>query len=127
MVGGASLIPTRPSFPGDNVAGLVANTCPAVLDYGLVNRTRGANMAKRQKYQVEKTSVGLQYVIPGAERIVPVATPPMLYSTDGAQFVIPGAEQISTGELLMRKMAEPIRPRTRQRGLAGTALFGGLG
>ncbi len=36
-----------------------------------------------------------------------------------------GAEQISTGELLMRKMAEPIRPRSRQRGLAGTALFGG--
>ena len=82
-------------------------------------------MAKRPKCQVENTSAGLQYVLPGAERIAPVATPPKRYSTDGAQFVIPGAEQISTGELLMRKMAEPIRPRTRQRGLAGTALFGG--
>ena len=82
-------------------------------------------MAKRQKYQVEKTSVGMQYLIPGAERIVPVAVPSRRYSTDGAQFVIPGAEQIGTGEFLMRKMAEPIRPRTRQRGLAGTALFGG--
>ena len=82
-------------------------------------------MAKRQKYQVEKTSVGLQYVIPGAERITPVAVPSMRYSTDGTQFVIPGAEQITTGELLMRKMVEPIRPRTRQRGMAGTALFGG--
>ena len=76
-------------------------------------------MAKRQKYQVEKTSIGLQYVIPGAERITPGATPAMRYPTDGAQLVIPGAEQISTGELLMRKMAEPIRPRTRQRGVAG--------
>ena len=85
------------------------------------------NMAKRQKYQVEKTSVGMQYVIPGAERITPVAVPSMRYSTDGTQFVIPGAEQISTGELLMRKMVEPIRPRSRQRGLAGTALFGGVG
>ena len=82
-------------------------------------------MAKPQKYQVENTSVGMQYVIPGAERIVPVAVPSMQYSADGAQFVIPGAEQISTGELLMRKMAEPIRPRSRQRGLAGTVLFGG--
>jgi hypothetical protein len=93
------------------------------MDYDPVTRSRG-NMAKRQKYQVEKTSVGMQYVIPGAERIVPVAAPSMRYSTDGTQFVIPGAEQISTGELLMKKMAEPIRPRTRQRGLAGTALFG---
>ena len=84
-------------------------------------------MAKHQKYQIEKTSVGMQYVIPGAERITAVTTPPMRYPTDGAQFVIPGAEQISTGELLARKMAEPIRPRSRQRGLAGTALFGGRG
>ena len=82
-------------------------------------------MAKRQKYQVEKTSVGMQYVIPGAERITPVEVPSIQYSTDGAQFVIPGAEQISTGALLMRKIAEPIKLRTRQLGLAGTALFGG--
>ena len=81
-------------------------------------------MAQHPKYQVEKTSVGMQYVIPGAERITSVEEPSMQYSTDGAQFVIPGAEQIGTGELLMRKMAEPIKPRTHQRGLAGTALFG---
>jgi hypothetical protein len=93
------------------------------MDYGPVTRSRG-NMAQHPKYQVEKTSVGMQYVIPGAERITPVTTPPMRYPTDGAQFVIPGAEQIGTGELLMRKIAEPIRPRTRQRGMAGTALFG---
>ena len=84
----------------------------------------GANMAKHQKYQVEKTSVGMQYVIPGAERIVPVAVPSMRYSTDGTQFVIPGAERISTRELVARMVAQPIRPRSRQRGLAGTALFG---
>ena len=83
------------------------------------------NMAKRQKYQVEKTSVGLQFVIPGTERVTPAAAPLLRYATDGGQFVIPGAEQIGTGELLMRKMAKPIRPRTHQRVLAGTALFGG--
>ena len=82
-------------------------------------------MAKHQKYQVEKTSVGLQYVIPGAERRTPVTAPSMRYTTDGAQLVIPGAEQISTRELMVRKMAEPIRPRRGQRGLAGMALFGG--
>ena len=82
-------------------------------------------MAKRQKYQVEKTSVGMQFVIPGTEQVMTAAAPSLLYETEGGQFVIPGAEQISSGELLMRKMAEPIRPRTHQRGLAGTALFGG--
>ena len=82
-------------------------------------------MAKRQKYHVEKTSVGMQFVIPGTERVMPSAAPSRPYATDGVQFVIPGAEQISSGELLMRKMAEPIRPRTHQRGLAGTVLFGG--
>ena len=82
-------------------------------------------MAKRQKYQIEKTSVGLQFVIPGTERAMLAPSPSRPYETDGVQFVIPGAEQIGSGELLMRKMAEPIRPRTHQRGLAGTALFGG--
>jgi len=80
-------------------------------------------MAKRPKCQVENTSAGLQYVLPGAERVPTAAAPPR-YATDGAQLVIPGAEQIGTGELLARKMAEPIRPRSRQRGLAGTVLFG---
>ena len=81
-------------------------------------------MAKRQKYQVEKTSVGLQFVIPGAERVMSAPSPSRPYETDGVQFVIPGAEQIGTGELLMRKMAKPIRPRRRQRGFVGAALFG---
>ena len=82
-------------------------------------------MAKRRKYQVEKTSVGLQFVIPGTERVMPAAVPMRQYATEGVQFVIPGAEQISTGELLTRKMSSPMMPRTHQRGLAGTALFGG--
>ena len=81
-------------------------------------------MAKRQKYQVEKTSVGLQFVIPGTERVMSAPSPSRPYETDGVQFVIPGAEQIGTGEFLMRKMASPMMPRTYQRGLAGTALFG---
>ena len=82
-------------------------------------------MAKRQKYQVEKTSVGLQFVIPGTERVMSAPSPSRSYATDGGQFVIPGAEQIGTGEFLTRKMASPMMPRTHQRGLAGTALFGG--
>ena len=95
------------------------------MDCGAVQSVGQGNMAKRQKYQVEKTSVGLQFVIPGTERVMPAAAPSRRYATEGTQFVIPGAEQIGSGELLIRKMAEPIRPRTRQRGLAGTALFGG--
>ena len=80
-------------------------------------------MAKRQKYQVEKTSVGLQFVIPGTERAMLAPSPSRPYETDGVQFVIPGAEQIGTGELLMRKMAEPLKPRRGQKSLIGTALF----
>ena len=80
-------------------------------------------MAKRQKYQVEKTSVGMQFVIPGTERVMPAAIPSQPYETDGVQFVIRGAEQIGSGELLMRKMAEPLKPRRGQKSLIGTALF----
>lgn len=80
-------------------------------------------MAKHQKYQIEKTSVGLQYVLPGAERVKREAPLSNCYAVDGAQFVIPGAERISTRELLARKMAAPIKPRSRQLGMTGTALF----
>lgn len=81
-------------------------------------------MAKRPQYQVEKTNIGLQYVIPGAERVLSRAIPPPRYAAEGAQLVIPGTERISTREFLMRKMAGPVRPRRNQRSLAGTALFG---
>jgi hypothetical protein len=82
-------------------------------------------MAKHRKYKVEKTKVGLQYVIPGADRMPLVVVPATQYVTEGEQFIIPGAERISTREFLTRKMAQPISPRSRQRGLVGTALFGG--
>jgi hypothetical protein len=48
-------------------------------------------MAKHPKYQVEQTRDGLQYVIPGTERVTPIAVPSMQYATDGAQFVLPGS------------------------------------
>ena len=80
-------------------------------------------MAKRQKYQVERTSVGMQFVIPGTERVTSAPSPSRPYETDGVQFVIPGAEQIGTGEYLTRKMAEPLKPRRGQKSLIGTALF----
>ena len=80
-------------------------------------------MATQPKYQFEKTNIGLQYVIPGAERVLPVTTPSAQFTSEGSQFVIPGAEPISTRELISRKMAEPLKPRRGQKSLLGTALF----
>ena len=54
----------------------------------------------RSEFQVEKTAIGLQYVIPGTKRIV--KPKPRAFKADytpaGDQFVIPGAEKISTVE-----------------------------
>ena len=73
--------------------------------------------------QVEETQWGYQYVLPGAERIFSVAAEQPTYPAEGNQFVIPGAEQITTRELLQRKLAAPIRPRCGQTSIRGTALF----
>ncbi len=71
---------------------------------------------------IEKTAIGEQYVIPGAERI---AKPKLrAFKADGDQFVIPGAERISTRAYLARLSARPLQARHGQRGLRGTALFG---
>ncbi len=78
------------------------------------------------EYQAEKTATGLQYVIPGTERIVK----PRLraFKVDrtlaGDQLVIPGAERISTAEYVARLAVKPITPRRGQIGLRGTGLFG---
>jgi len=80
-------------------------------------------MSRKVRFTLEKTPVGLQYVLPGAEQIKREASKGTCYAVDGAQLVIPGAESISTRELLARKMAAPIRPRSRQLGMTGTALF----
>lgn len=82
-------------------------------------------MAKRPKCQVEETDEGLQYVLPGAERIPsPAVQQPPQYPADGAQLVIPGTEQISTRELTARMMERPLRSHRQQRSPAGTSLFG---
>ena len=82
-------------------------------------------MAKRPKCQVEEANGGLQYVLPGAERVSsPAAQQPSQYPADGAQLVIPGTEQISTRELAARMMERPLRPARQQRNPAGTSLFG---
>lgn len=60
----------------------------------------------------ERTSAGLQYVLPGAERRRPPR--PKRYARDGDQFVLPGAERISIGELLRRRMEGRIVARRRQ-------------
>ena len=75
-----------------------------------------------QQYQVEKTAIGMQYVIPGTERVVKPKR--RVYRTDGDQLVIPGAEKISTAEYVSRLAAKPITPRRSQIGLRGIGLFG---
>jgi hypothetical protein len=67
----------------------------------------------------------MQYVIPGAERctVAPKKSGADLFTRDGDQYVIPGAEQISTGELLARRVGAPLVPRCRQIGVYGAPLF----
>ena len=76
----------------------------------------------KQRFDVERTGAGQQFVIPGTEKPTPV--PRTRYATDGSQLVIPGAERISGKVLLNRLMGKPFRPRVGQRDLTGTSLFG---
>jgi len=78
-------------------------------------------MAK-DMFEVEKTSAGLQFVIPGTEE--PKAAPKITYQFEGPQAVIPGAEQISQKRLITRLKEKPITPRVGQKSLAGSPLFG---
>ncbi|MBT3788612.1 MAG: hypothetical protein HOJ87_07865 [Rhodospirillaceae bacterium] len=71
---------------------------------------------------IERTAIGDQYVIPGAER---VAKPKRrTFKSDGNQLVIPGAERISTLAYLARLAERPLQARRGQVGLHGTSLFG---
>ena len=78
-------------------------------------------MAK-DMFEVEKTSAGLQFVIPGTEK--PKAVPKITYQFEGPQAVIPGAEQISQMRLITRLKEKPITPRVGQKSLVGSPLFG---
>jgi hypothetical protein len=51
-------------------------------------------------FNIEKTNIVIQYVIPGTER--PIKPKRCTYKFDGNQFVLPGAERISTSEYLSR-------------------------
>ena len=77
-------------------------------------------------FTIETTEFGLQYVIPGMERIKKSKRP--VFGADGTpsgdQLVIPGAEAISTKEYLERLAGKPLVPRRGQIGLRGTGLFG---
>ena len=73
-------------------------------------------------FTIEKTAIGMQYVIPGTERIVKPKR--RVFKADGDQLVIPGAERISTRAYLARLAEKPITPRRGQIGLRGTGLFG---
>ena len=63
----------------------------------------------RSEFQVEKTAIGLQYVIPGTNRIV--KPKPREFKADrtpaGDQLVIPGAGKISTVEYVARLVVGP--------------------
>ncbi len=78
------------------------------------------------EFQVEKTAIGLQYVIPGTNRIV--KPKPRAFKADWTpaddQLVIPGAEKISTVEYVARLAENPLPPRRGQIGLRGLGLFG---
>jgi hypothetical protein len=73
-------------------------------------------------FNIEKTNIGIQYVIPGTER--PIKLKRRTYKSDGNQFVIPGAERISTKEHLSRLTEKPLASRRGQIGLRGLELFG---
>ena len=80
-------------------------------------------MAAARDYPAERTSSGIQYLIPGTEaRTRPRSTKPEL-PREGDQYMIPGAEPISTGELLLRLVNRAMQPRRFQRGLPGEGLF----
>jgi hypothetical protein len=65
-------------------------------------------------FTTEKTPVGMQYVIPGTERItIPKRR---TFTADGNQLVIPGAERISTGAYLKRLSEKPMQSRRGQIG-----------
>jgi hypothetical protein len=72
-------------------------------------------------FNIEKTNIGMQYVIPGTER--PVKPNHHTFKTDGNQFVIPGVERISTTEYLSWLAEKPLAARRGQIGLRGTGLF----
>ena len=72
-------------------------------------------------FNIEKTNIGIQYVIPGTER--PIKSKQRTYKFDGNQFVIPGAERISTTEHLSRLADKPLASRRGQIGLRGLGLF----
>ena len=74
------------------------------------------------EFSTEETAIGLQYVIPGTERIV--KPKPRAYKADGDQLVIPGAERISTTEHLSRLAKKSLVARKGQIGLRGIGLFG---
>ena len=76
------------------------------------------------EFKLEKTKIGMQYVIPGTER--PAKTKRCEYSSENDQLVIPGAERISTADHLARLAEQPITPRRCQVGLQGTGLFGAI-
>ena len=73
-------------------------------------------------HEIEKTPAGLQYVMPGTERVrQPRHRVPKI---EGDQYIIQGAERISTAEYVARLINKPLRPRRGQVGLHGTSLFG---
>jgi hypothetical protein len=74
------------------------------------------------EFPTEKTSAGLQFIIPGTEKPKPARKVHFAY--EDTQAIIPGAEKITNKQLIDRLKDKPIKPRVAQKALHGTALFG---
>jgi hypothetical protein len=72
--------------------------------------------------RTEKTSAGVQYVIPGAERRT---APRCVFSQEPwGQLLIPGIEPVSDTDRLKAKARAPLRPRRPQHAPPAEGLFG---
>lgn len=72
----------------------------------------------------ERTTVGIQYVLPGAERRT---APRSVYSVDvDGQLLIAGFEPVSESEKLRKRAIDPLKPRLAQKAAEYTPLFATL-
>jgi hypothetical protein len=73
--------------------------------------------------RTEKTSAGIQYVIPGAERRT--APGSVFCQEPWGQLLIPGVDPVSDTDRLKLRAKTPLRPRRPQQPLPSAGLFGG--
>ena len=75
----------------------------------------------KDKFNIEKTHAGFQFVIPGTEKAKTQSR--VKYAIDGCQFIFPGTDKISNKEMLARSQQKPTLAKVAQRNLSETPLF----